>query len=948
MFVIARFREVRNVYPLVRWQPAAYGAGMLLGREAERRQLDGLLRRARAGRSGVVVLRGEPGIGKTALLDYAASRAGSMRVLRAAGAEPEAGIAFAGLYSLLHPVAEHLDALPEGHAEALRAALGLSGGPVTVTPDRLAVAAGTFGLLTTAAETRPLLVLVDDLHWLDPASTDALLFAVRRLGRDLVACVCSTRPGLPGLEGLPVRDLAGLAEPDAALLVKAVAGIAPVPAVARRLHAETGGNPLALTEAAAALTSRQLAGADLPEVPEVPLEPSEAVRQRYAARLAGLDPAARVTLLTAAAAGTCPVSVIMAAAAQLGGGQSLAEAEDARLVRISAAGVEFSHPLVRSVAYHQAAPSRRRAAHRALAGALAGRDRERAAWHLAAAATGADDAAAAALDAAARAAERKGAPQLAAAAWERASELSDTDDARMGRLVQAAEAALQAGDLDRAARLAAAPTADLPTAHSARLLAVRGRLDFLRGRMAAAQAVLRNAAELAANNDPRLAAELLGESIEACFEAGLLDEAARSAELLQREAARCDESARFVADLASGQLALLRGDPETGRRLLRRCIARQEDPALAPSAKRQLNAVTVWIHLGRPDRASQYADRAVELARDAGELSCLPDALSAAVTCCRETGRWQQALAQGNQALDLAQVTGQAWVTCEVLGDLASIEAAQGRDWECRAHAREANRLAAELGLRIRQLRLRCHLALLELGQARLDEAIARYGQARRLATDWGVHDPCFSPLPDLIEAYARAGDLARARAALPEFEAQLPGDDSPLEAARAERLRGILTEGDFDRHFLRGIALHEQCHAPFEQARTHLCYGERLRRARRRRDARAQLRAAIEIFDPLGAMPWAQRARAELRATGESVTDPGPVRERLTPQEMQIALLVSEGRTNAEVGRAVFLSTRTVEFHLSRAYRKLGVATRTELTRQLASAQPSRQQATD
>jgi len=270
---------------------------------------------------------------------------------------------------------------------------------------------------------------------------------------------------------------------------------------------------------------------------------------------------------------------------------------------------------------------------------------------------------------------------------------------------------------------------------------------------------------------------------------------------------------------------------------------------------------------------------------------------------------------------------------------MTSIEAAQGRDTECLAHAREADRLASELGLRMRQLRLRCHRALLEFGHGRLDEAIARYEHVRRLAADWGVHHPWFSPLPDLIEAYARAGDLGQARALLPEFQAQLPGEDNLLEAGRAQRLRGILSEGDFDVHFLRGITLHEQCHAPFEQARTHLCYGERLRRARRRRDARAQLRAAIEIFGALEAVPWAERARVELRAAGESVTDPGPLHQRLTPQEMQIALLVSEGRTNAEVGRAVFLSTRTVEFHLSRAYRKLGVATRTELTRQLALA---------
>jgi DNA-binding CsgD family transcriptional regulator len=914
---------------------------MLLGREAEQRQVDRLLRRARAGQSGLLVLRGEPGIGKTALLGYAASRAGTMRVLRAAGAEPEAGIAFAGLYSLLHPVIEHLGALPEGHAAALRAALGLSSGPV-VAPERLAVAAGTFGLLTTASEARPLLVLVDDLHWLDPASTDALLFAVRRLGSDAVACVFSGRPALPGLGGLPVCDLAGLAEPDAALLIEAVAGTTPARAVARRLHAETGGNPLALREAAAALTSQQLAGAGLPDVPEVPLEPGEAVRQRFAARLAGLEPAARVTLLVAAAAGSCPVAVVMAAAGPLGGGQALAAAEDARLVRLSAAGVEFCHPLVRSVAYHQATPSQRRAAHRALADALAGRDRERAAWHRAAAATGTDDAAADLLDAAAQAAERKGAAQVAAAAWERASELSGTPHARTGRLVRAAEAALRAGDLDRAGRLAATPVAGLSAGHSARLLAVRGRLDFSRGQMAVAQAVLADAAGFVAGHDPQLATELLGESVEACLEAGLHDEAAQAAELMAREAAQSGESAQFMADLACGQLAWQRGDPQKAMRLLRRCLAWLEGkPALASGAKRQLDAVTVWIHLGRPDRASQYADRAVELAGDAGELGRLSDAHSAAVACCQGTGRWQLALAHANQALDLAQATSQAWTTCEVLVAMTSIEAAQGRDSECLAHAREADRLAAELGLRMRQLRLRCHPALLEFGHGRLDEAIARYEQVRRLAADWGVHHPWFSPLPDLIEAYARAGDLEQARALLPEFETQLPGEDNPLEAGRAQRLTGILSEGDFDVHFLRGIALHEQCHAPFEQARTHLCYGERLRRSRRRRDARAQLRAAIEIFDPLKAVPWAERARAELRATGESVPDPGPLRERLTPQEMQIALLVSEGRTNAEVGRAVFLSTRTVEFHLSRAYRKLGVATRTELTRQLASAQP-------
>jgi DNA-binding CsgD family transcriptional regulator len=409
---------------------------------------------------------------------------------------------------------------------------------------------------------------------------------------------------------------------------------------------------------------------------------------------------------------------------------------------------------------------------------------------------------------------------------------------------------------------------------------------------------------------------------------------------MRRYAALADENARFVADLVCGQLALLHGNPAEGVPLLRRCAAwLAQDPSAAFSEVRQQEAVEVWLHLGRPDRASFHADRAVQLARDAGELGRLPDALSSASACCRETGRWQQALAHASQALELAQATGQHFVACQELMSMTMIEAAQGRDRQCRTHAREADRLAAELGLRLRQLLVRSNLALLDFGQARLDEAITRYEQAHRLAADWGVEHPMFSPLPDLIEAHARTGDHQRARALLPAFQAQLAGEDNPREAGRAERLKGILTDGDFDGHFLNAITLHEQCNAAFQQARTQLCYGERLRRARRRRDARAQLRAATETFDRLDAVPWAARARAELRAAGESVSGPVDVRRRLTPQEMQIALLVSEGRTNAEIGRAVFLSTRTVEFHLSRAYRKLGVATRTELTRQLASA---------
>ena len=360
---------------------------MLVGRSAEQRQLDLLLRRARAGISGVLVLRGDPGIGKTALVDYAASCAGPMRILRTTGIEAETGLAFAGLYSLLNPLADYLTALPERQAAALRTALGLA--QEEIAPGRLAVAAGTHALLTAAAEDRGLLVLADDVHWLDPASLEALLFALRRLDRDAIACVMTLRADIPALAGLPRRDLAGLRREAAAQLAEAVSGTKPAPAVARRLHAETGGNPLALVELSAALTADQLGGAGFPELP---LQPGAAIQQRFAVRLDQLSPQGRIALLVAAAAGRCPAAEVSAAAARLGadGSDALGEAEAAGLVRLASGGVEFSHPLMRSVAYHIAVPSQRRAAHRALADVQAGRDAERTAWHLAAAATGPD------------------------------------------------------------------------------------------------------------------------------------------------------------------------------------------------------------------------------------------------------------------------------------------------------------------------------------------------------------------------------------------------------------------------------------------------------------------------------------------------------------------------------------------------------------------------------
>ena len=937
MLGVCRFREVRNVPLLVGPGAETYGASMLVGRNDERLHLDRLMRQAQAGTCGIVVFQGEPGIGKTALVDYAASQAGPMRVLRATGIEAETELAFAGLYSLLRPVADYLTALPAQQAEALRAALGL--GRSQAAPDRLAVAAGTHALLTVAAEDRALLVLVDDAHWLDPASRGALLFAVRRLDRDPVGCVMTLRTGMPTLTGLLCCDLGGLGQEAAAQLVEAIAGIRPTSAVAGRLHAETGGNPLALVELVAVLTAEQLNGAD---VPWGPLQPGAAIRRRFAARLDQVSSAARVTLLVAAAAGRCPATEVTTAAARLGEGNSdaLGEVEAAGLVRLTGDGVEFCHPLLRSVAYHAVAPAQRRAAHRALAEVQAARSAELAAWHLAAAATGPDEAAAAALDVAAALAASKGAPLAAAAAWERAAELSEAAEAGAARLAEAAEAALNGGDLNRVRRLTQTVPAAGLSPFRARMLAVRGRLDLLTGQMAAAQRELEESANQAADLDPRLAVELLNLAVSAAVDAGLYDRASWVAEQMASLAGRSDETARFLADLACGRLAWWRGDPEHGMQLISQAVSRLEaDPMLASSPERQSAICDAWCDAGDFDRARPYSDRAIDLARSTGALGHLPTALGRAAFLDKEMGRWTRTLAHASQALDLARATDQPLLACEMLVYMAEVEAAQGREKDCLQHALEADQMADELGVRWPQLLARRSQALLEFSLGRLEEAITHYDQLRRLAARWGIIHPYYSPIPDLIEAHAQAGALDRARELLAEYVAQVPGNQNPPPAARAARCRGIVAAADFDHHFQEAIALHERGDVVFQHARTRLAYGERLRRAQRRRDARVQLRVAAEIFDRLDARPWAKRARAELRASGESMTNSGDGSEQLTPQELQIALLVSTGRTNAEIGRAVFLSTRTVEFHLSRAYRKLGVASRTELTRLLASA---------
>jgi ATP/maltotriose-dependent transcriptional regulator MalT len=457
--------------------------------------------------------------------------------------------------------------------------------------------------------------------------------------------------------------------------------------------------------------------------------------------------------------------------------------------------------------------------------------------------------------------------------------------------------------------------------------------------MTAAHRDLSQAAGLAADGDPRMAVEWLSEAAEAAIDAGLLTEASESAELITRLAGHAgDETARFLADQVSGKVAWLAGDPDRAMALISRAISRLEAaPQIAASPRCQEIISDAWMVVGDFDRARRHADRALELAQAAGALGHAPRVLVRLAFLDNQTGYWPRALARATQAAGLAREAGQPMLACDALVTMAEIEAAQGRDDDARRHASEADQLSGELGLPLLQYLARRALALAELGRGRAEEAIGRYEEVRRLAARWQISHPYYSAVPDLIEAYARAGALGKARELLPEYLVQVLAGNPPA-LARAARCQGILAASGYDAHFQEAIAHHERGEVAFQHARTRLCYGEQLRRAQRRRDARAQLRIAAEIFDRLDARPWAERARAELRASGETITPAGTT-EQLTPQELQIALLVAEGKTNPEIGRAIFLSTRTVEYHLSRTYRKLGLSSRAELARHLASA---------
>ncbi len=871
---------------------------MLLGREYEGAAIERLLEDARSGRSRTLVIRGEAGIGKSALLGYAIERAEEMRVLRARGIESEAELAFSGLLELSRPILDRLEELPVRQALALRTAFALE--PAKAV-ERFAISAATLSLIGTAAEETPLLVAVDDAHWLDSASLEALVFTARRLEADQVAFIFAVREGEGAFPagGLEELVLNGLDAEAAATLLTSASPARVTPRVADRLYALTRGNPLALVELPRALSPAQLAGT---EPLEEPLQVGTRVERVFARRAAALGERSRRALVVVAASNTDEIEATAKALTLLALDlAALDAAEAADLIRLDQHRLAFRHPLVRSAVYHSATPSERRAAHAALAEALTEeRDAEQRAWHLAAAALGPDEHVAAALERAAAAALQRSGYAAAAAAYERAARLTAGGPERLRRVYQAADAAWLAGQTTRALQLLdEALDACQERRLRGELLALRGHIEHHSGNQTTAYKLL--AVHALARPD--------------------------------------DRAEDFLASQALGYALLSTHPAEEGMSLLEHALELADTRELVQQMPRYLGWIAVPWWLDQTERGMRIASDVVDRARDQNAVGVLPEGLTFVAMYAMFQGRWSGAYAACSEAAILARELGQLVQLSHCLWRFAWIEAARGEEQPCRAHVGELRELNEALDMAWNGFRANRAVALLDFSLGRFEAAIERLEPlvvALETRTRWPDPDE-FVPA-DLVEAYVRSGRRSEAAKALKSLEHFAEAAPRPWLLALADRCRGLLApDAEFVPYFSDALIRHEEAENLFEQARTHLCFGERLRRAGQRKNARDHLRAALTVFEQLGAAPWERRTRSELRASGETLRRrDASATEQLTPQELQIALQVAEGKTNREVGAALFLSPKTIEFHLSGVYRKLGVRSRAELVRRV------------
>jgi DNA-binding CsgD family transcriptional regulator len=907
----------------------------LLDRRREREALDGLVAGVRGGQSRVLVLRGEAGVGKTALLHHLSEAAKGCRIARAAGVESEMELAFAGLHALCAPMLDHLGRLPGPQRDALSTAFGLSAGP---PPDRFLVGLAVLSLLADVAEEQPLICIVDDAQWLDRVSEQTLAFVARRLLAEQVGLVFARRESADehALDGLPELVVEGLAADDARLLLDATIPGPLDERVQARILAEAGGNPLALLELPRGLTPAAVAGGfALPGA--MPL--TSRIEQGFVRQLEPLPAETRRVLLLAAAEPVGDVPLLWRAAELLGIGPAAAgPAQAAGLVEIGAR-VRFRHPLVRSAAYRAAPAPERREVHRALAGATdAQLDPDRRAWHRAHAANGPDEAVSAELERSAGRAQARGGLAAAAAFLERATELTP-DPARRGlRALAAAEAMLRAGAFDPAlALLTAAEEAPLDSLPRARVDLLRAQIAFASRHDGEAESRFLAAAQRLEPLDGALARETY---LDAFSATALTDRA--GGRRVARAARRLPPAPGppGVVDLLLDSLIALSTDGYAVAKPIRQRAVRafRGDDLTVEEGLR-------WLWLASSDAAELWDDegwsvlsgRHIDMARAAGALSVLPLTLHSRAVAHVLAGELDAAASLVAELDAVCQATGTALAPYAAM----ALAAWRGREQE----------FAGLLDATLAEVVARGEangLLIAQWSRAVLANGLGRYGDAARAAREAaetpGAPAPAHWARSELVEAAVRSGMTELAADALERLSEITQASGTDWALGIEARSRALLSDGEAaERLHREAIERLGRTRLRGELARARLLYGEWLRRTGRRVDAREQLRAAYELLAGIGAEAFAERARRELLATGETVRRlTNETRDALTPQEAHIARLAAEGETNPEIGARLFISPRTVEYHLRKVFTKLDISSRRELRAALPADQPA------
>jgi DNA-binding CsgD family transcriptional regulator len=939
-FVVDPFWDHRDLHLLPEWAgcpsmspPSVPG---LRGRRAEQAVLDRLLAEVRGGQSRVLVLRGEAGVGKTALLDYLHGQASGFRVARVAGVESEMELAFAGLHQLCTPMLGGLAGLPGPQRDALSTVLGLSTGQA---PDRLLVGLAVLGLLSEVAGERPLLCVVDDAQWLDRASAQALGFVARRLAAEPVGLVSAAYDPGGELAGLPELPVAGLPDGEARALLDSVTPGRLDERVRDRIIAETRGNPLALLELPRGLSAAELAGGfGIPGAPPL----ASRIERSFLRRLQSLPVTTQRLLLAAAAEPTGDVTVLCRAVGQLGiGADAVAPAEAAGLIEIGTR-VRFRHPLLRAAVYRAAALPDRREVHRALAAATdPDADPDRRAWHRAHAATGPDEAVAGELERSAARAQGRGGVAAAAAFLQRSAELTPDPAERGARALAAARATFAAAAPDTAYQLLAmAELGQLDELQRAELARLRAQMAFAERHGSNAPRLLLDAATKLEPLDSGLARETYLEALGAAIFAGRLDcgLSVREAAEAARTAPPAPQPPRPVDLLLDGVATRLTEGYVASVPPLRRAL-----DALRQDGRGE-DGITGWLWLACPvapepiapelwDDATwhELTARAVRLARQAGALGVLPVALTYRAGVHVHAGEFSAAAGLIEEADAITAAAGGAPLRYTALM-LAAWQGEEARTLELiEASVQDATARGEGRALGLAGYAT----AVLYNGLGGYQAALAG---ARRAC---GHEDLGFYgwSLAELVEAGARSGASEEASAALRQLSERAAAAGSQWALGIAARSRALLSDGPAaDALYREAIDRLGRCRIAVQLARAHLVYGEWLRRKQRRAEAREHLRAAHDMFGRFGAAAFAERACRELRATGETVRKRTvDTRDALTAQEAQVAQLAAEGHTNTEIGARLFISPRTAEYHLHKVFAKLGISSRRQLRHHLA-----------